>query len=160
MGNSILADDAVGIRLARDLERRLAGTPDLAVEPECSVGGLNLLDVLAGYERVIVIDSIRTAGGVPGSWYRFNAGALKETLNLGNVHDVNFATALELGRRMGVALPRDEEIHVFAVEIQENLTLSESLTGPVAAAYPACLEGIYGAVKEILAGQPRPYSEP
>jgi len=150
MGNPVLADDAVGIRLARDLERALADTPGLVVEPECCVGGLNLLDVLEGYERVVVVDSIRTEGGVPGTLYRFTAASLRDTLHLSNVHDVNFATALELGRRMGVPLPPDEEIHIFAVEIADNLTLSESLTDAVAAAYPECLAAILSEVRAIL----------
>ena len=121
MGNPILSDDAIGIRLAERLAKRLMTRPgehakgDLDVVPECTVGGLNLLDVIAGYECVIVIDSIKTAGGVVGSWYRFDATDLRSTMNLRNVHDTNFATALQLGREMGMVLPRDDAIHVFAV---------------------------------------------
>ena len=70
MGNPILSDDAVGVRLAADIGDRLLGRPASTVRADCSVGGLELLDVLAGYARVIVLDSIRTAGGVPGRLVR------------------------------------------------------------------------------------------
>ena len=55
-------------------------------------------------------------------------------MNLSNVHDTNFATALQLGRADGHALPRDDDIHVFAVEIADNLTFSETLTPELEAA--------------------------
>ncbi len=121
MGNPYLRDDAVGVRLAAELSRRLGPRPGLSVVEECSAGGLNLLDVLKGYRRAIVLDSIQ-AGGAPAHWYRFDGRSLRSTMNLRNVHDTNFATALELGRRLGVEVPDDEEVHVFAVEVVDTLT--------------------------------------
>ena len=118
--------------------------------PECSVGGLNLLDVLSGYERVIVFDSIRTADGVPGDWYRFTAAHLRDTLHLRNVHDVNFATALELGRRTGMPLPADESIHIFAIEIEECATFGEALSPVLAAAYPELRADLLDEVRALL----------
>jgi hydrogenase maturation protease len=151
MGNAILTDDAVGVRLAGDLGRRLAGTPALVVVPECSVGGLNLLDVVAGFERLVVVDSIHTAGGVPGTWYHLTGAALNGTVHLSNVHDANFATALELGRRLGLVIPRDEDIDVFAVEVEDDLTFGERLSPRLEAAYPRLLEEILAGVRTLLA---------
>ncbi len=150
MGNPILSDDSVGVRLARDAARRLGSVPGLEIVEECSVGGLNLVDVLAGYDRVIVLDAIRTREGAPGDWYRFDARALRETSNLRNVHDVNFATALELGRRLGVRLPADERIHVVAVEIADDATFGESLSPALEAAYPELIEQILAEIRVLL----------
>ena len=158
MGNPILTDDSVGVRLAGDVADRLAGdevagtarAAELDVVRECSVGGLELIHVLAGYERVIIIDSIRTVGGKPGDWYRFTAASLRETMNLSNVHDANFATALELGRRMGARIPPDEQIHLLAVEVEENATFGETLSESLAAAYPGVLEEIATEVRSML----------
>ena len=136
MGNPILSDDAIGVRLAADLARQLGDVPDLDVVEECSLGGLNLLDVLAGYDRVIVLDSIHTRDGVPGICYRFDSQALEPTLHLSNIHDANFATAVELGRRLGVPLPAAEEIHIFAVEVEDQTTFSEHLTPALQQACP------------------------
>ena len=71
MGNPVLRDDAVGVRLAAQIGARLGSRPELDVIEECSVGGLNLLDVVEGYDRLIVLDSIK-AGGPPGHWYPFD----------------------------------------------------------------------------------------
>lgn len=136
MGNPILSDDAVGVRLARYLRERLLNVPDLTVIEECSIGGLNILDLVEGYDRLIVLDSIKGAGGKPGDWYRFSGADLRETMNLRNVHDTNFATALELGRRMGQKIPREEEISIFAVEVEDNLTFSERMTEVLERRFP------------------------
>jgi hydrogenase maturation protease len=150
MGNPILSDDAVGIRLAGAVAERLGRRPDLDVIEECAVGGLNLIEVIAGYDRVIVLDSIMTADGAPGTWYAFDARALRETLNLRNVHDTNFATALELGRTMGTKLPADDEIRVFAVEVADTATFSEAMSEALEAAFPELVVEIGGEVAELL----------
>lgn len=154
MGNPILTDDSVGVRLARDLACDLEGVPGLEVVPECSVGGLNLIEVLSGYDRVLIFDSVRTRGGRPGDWYRFTAGSLRETRNLRNVHDVNFATALALGRRLGHPLPPDEEIHVFAVEVEDDATFGERLSPALEEAYPEILGEVRRDALALLGAGP------
>jgi hydrogenase maturation protease len=150
MGNPILCDDAVGIRLARDFRARAPEDPDVDYLVDCSVGGLNLLDVVTGYDRLIVFDSIRGGGGPPGSWYAMTGESFRETMNLANVHDANFTTALELGRRMGTRVPAQAEVHIFAVEIADNMTFSESMTPELEAAYPVICAEIVGRALDLL----------
>ena len=147
MGNPILSDDAVGIRLARDMrafvEEASRGpspadpdtVPAVDFIEDCSVGGLNLLDLVIGYDQLVVFDSIRTPGETPGTWHAMTGATFRETMNLGCVHDANFTTALELGRQMGAHLPTPEDVHIFAVEISDNTTFSESMTPELEAAY-------------------------
>jgi hydrogenase maturation protease len=71
-------------------------------------------------------------------------------MNLNCVHDVNFATALELGRRLGMALPPDHEIHIFAVEILENLTFSERMSAELESRFPAIAEEISAQLEILL----------
>jgi hydrogenase maturation protease len=155
MGNPILSDDAVGVRLARDVDRALLGRPDVVVVRECSVGGLNLLDHLAGYRTAVVLDAIRTRGGVPGTCYRFTAADLRPTAHLTNVHDANFATALALGRLLGLELPDDRDIHVFAVEIVDDTTFGTALTPEVARRYRDCLSRVLRGLKTLLGPAPQ-----
>lgn len=154
MGNPILCDDAVGIRLARDLSARLRGGAgiDAAIDivEECSVGGLNLLDLVSGYDRLVVFDSIKTAGSNPGTWYRMTGESFRETMNLTNVHDANFTTALELGRRMGAHIPPPGNVHIFAVEIVDNTTFSESMTAELESAYPEYSREIIQQALQLL----------
>lgn len=150
MGNPILRDDAVGIRLAQDFKGKLSLIPGLDIIEECSVGGLNLLDLFKGYDRVIVLDSIRTTGGVPGDWYCFTASALCETIHLTNIHDANFATALELGRTMGMVLPELLNILIFGVEIKEHMTFSESMSPELEESYPRYSSEILEEIEALL----------
>jgi hydrogenase maturation protease len=149
MGNPILCDDAVGGRLAQDFGPKLAHVTGLDVSAECTVGGLNLLDLFAGYDRVIILDSLWT-GGVPGAWRSFTASALSETIHLTNIHDANFATALALGRSLGMALPEPANIHIFGVEVRENRTFSESMTPELEASYPVYASAIFSAIEKLL----------
>ena len=150
MGNPILSDDAIGIVLAEGLSSRLGEMPGVDVIEECCVGGLNLLDLLDGYDCMVAIDSIKTIDGTPGNWYAFDATALRETMNLRNVHDANFATALALGREMGNHLPSDEECHIVAVEIADNMTFAEELTPALQEALPQLLANVEAHVLELL----------
>ncbi len=153
MGNPILSDDAVGIMLATWFKERLGDLPDVDVIEECCVGGLNLMGLMTGYDRLIAIDSIKTIDGLPGTWYAFDATALRETMNLRNVHDANFATSMALGRQMGTHLPADEECHIVAVEIEENMTFSEDLTPALQTALPSLQAEIEAHVLAILKGE-------
>ena len=150
MGNPILRDDAVGIRLANYLGKRLAHLPGLSVIEECSVGGLNILDVVEGYERLIILDSIKTGKAKPGYWYQFTGESLRETMHLDSVHDTNLATALALGRKLGIKLPEDRNIHIFAVEVRDNITFSEQMTEPLEQGFLEYAEEIYREVADML----------
>ena len=156
MGNPILRDDGVGHEMARRLAARLGALPGLVVQPECTVGGLNLLELVAGFDQLIVLDSIKTRGGRPGDWYRFDGASLHDTMNLSNVHDANFATAMELGRRLGMRVPAESDIHVFAVEIRENLTFGERLSPELEDAVPGLCEEMLGEIEGLLERRRRP----
>ena len=143
LGNPILTDDGVGPRVAKELEGRLDRQEITVMEG--SVGGLGLLDLLAGYDRAIIIDAIETVGGTAGQIYRLDLEAFAATRHAASPHDVNFATALELGKRLGVALPR--QIDIFAVEVADVSHFSEEFTPKVTEAIPLCVEMIVQELK-------------
>ena len=74
-----------------------------------SLGGLALMERLVGYDRAIIVDAIRTRGGVPGILHRLTLDDLP-TLHADSVHDASLAAALELGRRLGARLPDDTSL--------------------------------------------------
>ena len=151
MGNPILCDDGVGHELAR----RIAAGLGAARISSSSRSARSVVSTCSSWSRdstsSIVIDSIKTRGGRPGDWYRFGGASLHDTMNLSNVHDANFATAMELGRRMGMHVPAESDIHVFAVEVQENLTFDEHLSPKLESAVSGICEEMLGEVEDILA---------
>ena len=58
LGNPILTDDGVGVKVANELEEQidLESHPELTIT-EASAGGLRLMEAMLGYERVILIDA-------------------------------------------------------------------------------------------------------
>lgn len=139
LGNPILSDDGVGPRVAAELENVLAGEDRISVV-EANVGGLGLVDLMAGFERVILVDAVRTAHGKPGGIHRLDAAALEISRRAGPIHDLDLAGALDLWSRLGMALP--QQIVLFAVEAEDITTFSEECTPEVKNAVPVCVEMI------------------
>jgi hydrogenase maturation protease len=139
LGNPILTDDGVGIHVVRAVASRCSPFNGV-VFAEASVGGLRLLDLLAGYERAIMVDAIQTRGGQPGEIYRLGPGDLQSSLHSASTHDVSLPGALALGRRLGMVLPDDKDLIILAVEIEDVLTFGETCTLAVARAIPRAVE--------------------
>jgi hydrogenase maturation protease len=145
LGNPILTDDGIGIHVVRTVESSIAGSRSPVDNSEVdfvegSVGGLRLLDVLSGYDRVIMVDAIQTDGGRPGDVYRLHAGDLNASRHAGSTHDLTLPGALALGRRLGMDLPEDRHLIVLAIEAEDVLTFGESCTPSVAAAIPGVVQ--------------------
>jgi hydrogenase maturation protease len=138
VGNPVLTDDGVGLRIARELRQRLHGRDDVAVLERCA-GGLRLMEAMTGYGRAIVIDAIES-GAAAGSIHEFDAAALPVTRNLHSSHDGSLAAALEFGRAAGLGVP--EEIRVWAVEAGDVETFGESLTAPVERAVSRVVDAV------------------
>src|ERR1035438_2217946 len=64
LGNEILADDAFGIHVAREVQRRFPGQ----VEVVCSsASSFHLMDDVLGAARLLVVDTIVTGRAKPGA---------------------------------------------------------------------------------------------
>ena len=144
LGNTILSDDGVGCRVAMALKDRI-NSPDVDIM-EASIAGLDFLDLLTGYDRTIIIDAIQTEKGTPGQIYRFGPDILASTRHASTPHDVNLATALELGKRLNMKLPR--QIIIFAIEVKDVTSFSEECTPEVMKAIPACVKLVLQELKE------------
>jgi hydrogenase maturation protease len=146
LGNPILSDDGVGIHVVRAVAARWQHVPGRngVHFSEASVGGLRLLDYLMGYERVVLVDAVFTGSGQPGQIHRLRPGDLLESLHSGSTHDLSLSGALALGRGLGLSLPSDEDIAIFAVEVEDVWTFGESCT-------PAVARAIAGASETVLA---------
>jgi len=136
LGNSLLCDDGVGIYVAAELKNRI-NRPEITVI-ETGVAGLSLLDLLVGYDRAIIIDAIQTVGGKAGQIYRLDPGAFDTALHTASAHGIDFTTALEFGKKLGLSLP--QQIVIFAIEASDVNTFSEECTPEVKQAVPTCVE--------------------
>jgi hydrogenase maturation protease len=146
IGNPILCDDGVGIHVAE--AAAAACTMENVDFSEASVGGLRLLNILQGYERVILVDAMLTPDGRPGDIYRTGPNELCASLHADCSHDMSLPAALALGRKLGMVLPADEDFHIVAIEVESVTTFGESCTPAVAAAIPRAVEQVLALLQE------------
>ena len=138
LGNPILTDDAVGLAVARLLHERLGGANvDFR---EASVGGIELVELLAGYKKAIIVDAIKTQGGRVGDCYLLDLEGSKPSRRTGMTHEVGLLEGLEFGRRVGMEMPSC--LRVYAVEVADPFTFGTEMTADVQAAVPAVAEQI------------------
>jgi len=130
LGNTILSDDGVGIHVARRIKEKL---PDIDVI-EASAAGFRVVDEIIGYDKLILIDSIRTKNGQPGNYYKFGIEEFKSTLHHSSPHDMDMFSALELMKKHDADLPK--EIIIYAIEVEDIFTFSEECTEKVAELIP------------------------
>lgn len=146
VGNAIRTDDGVGLHVVRELAPHLESNRDIELV-ELPWGGLRLMEQLAGFDKAIVIDAL-VSGASPGSLRWLTPDGLP-TFHSGSSHDVDFATALEVGRASGSDLPLNEAIHLLGIEIEDAQTYSEDLTPSVAACVPQAVEEVLAKLEEI-----------
>ena len=144
LGNPILSDDGVGIRVAHEVAGQVHD-PRVTVT-ETNEAGLSLLDSIAGYDRVIMVDAIQTKEGRPGQIYHLGLQDFSLTRYFSSPHQLSLATALELGKMLGYAMPR--EVTIFAVEARDVTTFSEKCTSEIEQAIPEAVDMVINALDE------------
>jgi hydrogenase maturation protease len=140
LGNPLVSDDSVGLRVASELREALAGRQDVDVAQDYW-GGLRLMEQMIGYQQVIVIDAICT-GAAPGTLHLLTPDSIA-TQKSASAHDVSLPTALAFGRQAGADLPQDRNVTLLGIEAQDLVNFGEQCTPAVAAAIPR-------AVREVL----------
>lgn len=145
MGNTILNDDAVGIILVRYLKKHLDNiTTDIEFK-ETSWGGFRIIDLIRGYNYVVVLDAIKTGNFFPGHIHKLKTSDLLPTLRLNSYHDINFITAIKLAETFKEKMP--EDIDIIAVEVENNFTIAEKLSDEIIQSIEKCTKIVLDLLK-------------
>jgi hydrogenase maturation protease len=131
IGNEILTDDGIGIKLTYDLKSKFNKSSFDFKTASC--GGLEIVEMMNGYKHVIIIDAIKTMYGKPGIVYHFTLDHFRQSMHVSNFHDISFLTAMEFGRKSGLKLP--QQVDILAVEIIEDLVFSNELSPEIKEKY-------------------------
>lgn len=133
LGNPVLSDDSVGLRVADAVCDLLRDAPVEGVEVlRGTRGGFELLDLLQDYRAAIVVDSYESPENLPGRVRHLDVASLAGSPRLCGVHGVDLPSALAFGSLLGLPMPR--HVEVFAVEIADARTIAEVLHPRVEAA--------------------------
>jgi len=133
LGNPILSDDSVGIKVAGLVKQRIPEHAGVDVV-EVYAGGLRLMEAIAGYEQAIIVDAMKTGLHPPGTVQMLSLESSSKTRNTLCTHDGDLATALALGRDLGLAIP--DHVAIMGIEADDVESFSEELTSGVSRALP------------------------
>lgn len=133
LGNTLLADDALGIVVAQQLRSRY---PDLDVV-ESSASGFDLLDLTLGVRHLLVVDIFKSGTLRPGTVSIFREQDLQAVPG-GSPHYIGLFDALRLGKELSLAVP--EDVAIIAVEPADCITVGGPMDTAVEGAIPVVLD--------------------
>ncbi|HUL60997.1 MAG TPA: hydrogenase maturation protease [Anaeromyxobacteraceae bacterium] len=146
LGNPLRRDDAVALRVADALE----SSPAPGVEVRRSArAGLYLLDDMEGFDRVVVVDAVRTGASAPGAVHSLALEDLRAPEGP-SPHAIGLPSAVARARAAGAAVP--SHIHLVLVEAEILDEVGEGLTPAVAAAVPDAVDAARKAAAAFAAG--------
>jgi hydrogenase maturation protease len=144
LGNTLLCDDGAGIYAARKIAAMRIDCSNIDVV-EASIGGVGLLDLMTGYDRVVILDAIFTGKNAPGEIYQLSLDDFGSPSHQPGPHFLDVRTSIELGYELGLSMPK--KIIIFAIEIHDNTTFIEKLTREVDRALPLFAEHVFQYLK-------------
>lgn len=147
LGNPLRADDGVGHAVVNQLGRKLHHE-EVDIKA-VSTWGINLLEVIQGYENLILVDAIRT-GGEPGKIFKLGVKDLGESGHSSLSHTTSLLEVLEVGKLL-LQDKMPKKITIFAVEADDKDSFSEELSPRVRNSVPRVVTLIEEEVAKILA---------
>ncbi len=145
IGNLILGDDGVGVHVVNDVKKHI-NDPNITID-EAITGGMNLLDLLLGYDKAIIIDAVKSETEEEGVVKRIPLADFT-TMHSCNPHDVSLSEAIELAHKMGEnRIPK--EIIIIGILMQQiPCEFGEHLSKKIADAVPKAVEMTLKEIKE------------
>jgi hydrogenase maturation protease len=137
VGNPILSDDGVGIHVVKYLKNHISHS-DVTID-EALTGGMNLLDLILGYDKAIIIDAIKLPNVKSGEVRKFSLSDVS-TAHSCNPHDVSLLEAIEMAKKLGEErVPH--EIVIIGISMKTMpCEFGETLSREIAEAVPRAAE--------------------
>jgi hydrogenase maturation protease len=138
IGNLLRSDDGVGLHIIEALRKESVNDNVDLCE---ALSGLDIMDSVKGYDRIIMVDAIQR-GGIPGQVYQLTIENIKDsqTVHSFSTHlNMDFLKILELGKRLFPG-KITEDIIIIGVEAEDITTISDKCTAQVDKAIPEVIE--------------------
>jgi hydrogenase maturation protease len=139
-----MGDDAAGLIAARELKKEFSEDVDIF---EVSSAGFSLIDVLEGYRKVLVLDSIPAASRTETSIKELSKEDLSKQFML-SPHYVGFPELMELAKKLNIKFP--DEIRVLVIGIHDGTIIREGLSDEIKDKIPLLVEKASRIIKSGL----------
>jgi len=144
VGNLILGDDGVGIHVVNEVKKKIKD-PDITID-EAITGGMNLLDLLVGYDKAIIIDAVKSETAESGEVKRIPISGFN-TMHSCNPHDVSLIEAIKMAKKLGETRIPSKIIIIGIMMKQIPCEFGEKLSKKIAAAVPKAVEMTLNEIK-------------
>lgn len=145
LGSPIMSDDAIGLRVAQAVEDM--GLDGVEVMQE-AIGGLDIIPMLSGHRNAVVVDAIKTSAYPVGTVMIFDPEDFEPTVTNASAHEINLATAMHIGRQLDPDnMP--ESIRFVAIEVEDLVTVSETMTPDVERSLPKAVDAVLHIISEF-----------
>jgi hydrogenase maturation protease len=147
VGNQILGDDGVGIHVSDELKKRIKD-PNITID-DAVTGGLNLLELLLGYDKAIIVDAVKSNDGEVGEVKRIPLDNFS-TMHSCNPHDVSLIEAIEVAKKMGEKRIPQEIIVIGIIMKEIPCEFGEKLSEKIEAAVPKAVDMTLNEIKKNI----------
>ena len=116
IGNTIRGDDGIGIYIAEEIKKKLVNKKNNVTVISTETAGLNLLDLIVGYSKLIIVDSIQVSSNNElGHIFKLEVNQINSSNSHFNSHDIDFSKLFKIGKKFKIKLPK--EIKIYGVGI-------------------------------------------
>ena len=145
IGNVLMGDDAIGLRVIEALRRESVPEEVELLTGEC--GGLDLVDDLAHRRKVVVVDAMNI-DAAPGTVCRvMRAGLAEDPARVVSQHEFGLVAALEACRQLKCEPAEVVVIGIQPKEMGFHLGLCPEVEAMIPAAVKAVLKEVEGAAE-------------
>jgi hydrogenase maturation protease len=125
IGNLLLTDEGVGVHAIEALKKE--SLPDNVELVDGGAGGFDLLPVVEGCDKLIVVDAIKTSDQ-PGAIYQFDPQTIEVQKDGGvSLHDVDFFHLIDYAKKHR-RLPEMQMIGIVPKSMEMGLELTETVS--------------------------------
>ena len=130
LGNDLLADDAFGLAVAREIRAQFPGQ---VMVVESTASGFDLLECVQDVRALVVVDSVQTSSAPIGALFVVREGDISSPSGR-SPHYIGLFETLRVAREL--LLPVPEEVVILAVEVADTTNLGGRMHPAVEAAVP------------------------
>jgi len=141
LGNILLGDEGVGVRVAEQLISH--PLPDSVEVIDGGTAGYELLNFFEGREKVIIVDAVKTED-IPGSVYKVDLSILEEddTMHL-SLHQIGLKNVFKMASLMDI----NPEVTLVGIVPKDYQSYKIGLSKEVEKAIPCAIEAIFQEIE-------------
>jgi hydrogenase maturation protease len=129
LGNDIMGDDGAALAAAKILRNEFGSVIDIF---EVASAGFMLLDLMEGYDKVLIIDTILSSSQ-PGNIKELSVEELTGRLS-SSPHYAGLPEIIGLAEKLEMNFP--DEIKILVIEIEDPFIIRQGLTPVIAEKIP------------------------